>query len=196
MIGATRRGVLAAALGGAIAAGCATGAGQVTGAYMRAGSFNVTFARPWSDITFMLPNRPPNVRMLSVDGPLLNRLYLGDLLEGESLFRPRDRDTPRPTYRGDMSDTEMVEFVIDCVAVEYQGPEASALRPQTLAGQPGVRFDFSTRTAEGLDMSGTALVARANNRMNLMIFLAPSEHYYGAMLAEVEALMASATLAG
>jgi hypothetical protein len=194
MIEATRRGVLAAALGGAVAAGCAS-SGQVSGTYLRAGSFNVTFARPWSDITFMLPNRPPNLRMLSVDGPLLNRLYLGDLLQGESLFRPRDRDTPRPTYRTDMSDTEMVEFVIDCVAVEYQAPEASALRPQTLAGQPGVRFDFATRTAEGLNMSGTAVVARTGDRMNLMIFLAPSEHYYGAMLAEVEALMASATAA-
>src|ERR1700754_3823102 len=121
----TRRHLLLGA--GAIAlVGCATNSGEVTGAYTRVGSFNVNFARRWSDITFMLSNRPPNMRLLSVDGPLLNRLYLADLQPGESLLRPRDNDTPRPVYRTDMSDTELVEFVVDCVAVEYQAPSSSA----------------------------------------------------------------------
>jgi hypothetical protein len=190
----TRRHLLLGA--GAMAlVGCATNSGEVTGAYTRVGSFNVNFARRWSDITFMLANRPRNMRMLSVDGPLLNRLYLADLQPGESLLRPRDNDTPRPIYRTDMSDTELVEFVVDCVAVEYQAPTSSALRPQTFAGQPGVRFDLTTQTAEGLNISGTALVARSGNQLNMMLFLAPSEHYYGAMLPEIETIFAGATTA-
>jgi hypothetical protein len=143
----------------------------------------------------MMSPRPRNMRLLSIDGPLLNRLYLVALEPGESLLRPRDNDTPRPIYRADMTDTELVEFVIDCVAVEYQAPEAGALRPQTFAGQPGVRFDISTQTAEGLNMSGAALVARAGDRLNLMLFLAPSEHYYAAMLPEIETIFAGATAA-
>jgi hypothetical protein len=189
----TRRGLLAAALGGAVAAGCASSGGLRSGAYTNLGTFNITLPREWSDITFMLPNRPRNLRMLSIDGPLLNRLYLASLMPGESLLRPRDRDTPRPTFRTDMSDSELVEFVVDCVAVEYQSPAASALRPQTFAGQPGVRFDVSAQTAEGLNISGTSLVARANNRLHMLLFLAPSEHYYGAMLPEIETIFAGAT---
>jgi hypothetical protein len=135
------------------------------------------------------------LRLLSVDGPLLNRLYLAALEPGESLLRPRDNDTPRPIYRTDMSDTELVEFVVDCAAVEYQSPQAGALRPQTFAGQPGVRFDLTAQTAEGLNMSGTALVARAGERLHMMLFLAPSEHYYGAMLPEVETIFAGAVAA-
>ena len=189
----TRRGLLLSAGAMALLSACASSSGEVTGAYSRVGTFNVAFARPWSDITFMLPNRPRNMRLLSVDGPLLNRLYLASLEPGESLLRPRDRDTPIPVYRSDMSDTELVEFVVDCVAVEYQSPEASALRPQDFAGQPGVRFDVSAQTAEGLNISGTALAARAGERLHMMLFLAPSEHYYGAMLPEVETIFAGAT---
>jgi hypothetical protein len=191
----TRRGLLAAALGGAVAAGCASSGGLRSGAYTNLGTFNITLPREWSDITFMLANRPRNLRMLSIDGPLLNRLYLASLMPGESLLRPRDRDTPRPTFRTDMSDSELVEFVVDCVAVEYQSPAASALRPQTFAGQPGVRFDVSAQTAEGLNISGTSLVARANDRLHMLLFLAPSEHYYGAMLPEIETIFAGATAA-
>ena len=191
---ATRRSVLAAALGGAVA-GCASSSGLRSGAYTNVGTFNITLPREWSDITFMLPNRPRNMRLLSIDGPLLNRLYLASLEPGESLLRPRDRDTPRPTFRADMSDTELVEFVTDCVAVEYQSPQAGALRPQTFAGQPGVRFDLTAQTAEGLNISGTSLVARANNRLHMLLFLAPSEHYYGAMVPEIETIFAGATLA-
>ncbi|UPT62858.1 MAG: hypothetical protein M0D54_21465 [Hyphomonadaceae bacterium JAD_PAG50586_4] len=71
-------------------------------------------------------------------------------------MRPVDRDTPRPTYRADMGDTEIVEFITDCVAVEFQSPESNALRPQNLGSLPGVRFDLSTRTQAGLEIGGAA----------------------------------------
>jgi hypothetical protein len=94
-----------------------------------------------------------------------------------------------------MGDSELVEFVIDSLANTLQEPQSTALRPQTFAGAPGVRFDISGRTEGGLNMTGTALVARAGEKLNLMIFLAPSEHYYGAFATEVEAIFASATAA-
>jgi hypothetical protein len=191
MITATRRAVLMGATA-ALAAGCGT-SGARSGTYNAANAYNVNLAREWSDITFMLQPRPRNLRLLSIDGPLLNRLYLAALQPGESLLRHRDRDTPRPTYRTDMSDTEVVEFIVDCVAQEYQAPEASALRPQNFGAYPGVRFDLSARTAEGLNTSGTALAARVGERLHVMLFLAPSEHYYAALLPEVEAIFASAT---
>jgi hypothetical protein len=82
--------------------------------------------------------------------------------------------------------------VVDSLATEFQEPQSTALRPQTLAGAPGVRFDISMRTASGLNMSGTGLVARSGGKLNLLLFLAPSEHYYGAFAQEVEAIFASA----
>ena len=189
----TRRGLLLGAASALLLAGCATG-GLVSGQVQNAGA-SVTLSREWSDITFLLPSpRPRDMKMLSIDGPLLNRLYLAAVRPGESLLRPSDRDTPRPTYEADMSDSELVEFVIDCIAQEYQNPEAGALRPQNMGAAPGIRFDISTRTAEGLDISGTALVARHGDRLQMLLFLAPTEHYYSALLPDVEAIFSSATI--
>jgi hypothetical protein len=191
----TRRALLLGAAGAsALLAGCASGR-LVSGPFENAGA-TVTLSREWSDITFLLPSpRPRNVKMLSIDGPLLNRLYIAALRPGDSLLRPADPDTPRPTYQSDMSDSELVEFVIDCIAQEYQNPEAAALRPQNMGAAPGVRFDIATRTAEGLEISGTALVARQGEHLHVLLFLAPTEHYYAALLPDVDAIFASATFA-
>ncbi len=191
----TRRGLLAATAGGALLAGCATVKLAPAGAYKTERAFTVSLRRPWSDMTGMLAPRPPGVHLLTMDGPALNQLYLASLDSGASLFRHADRDTPAVMYRTDMSDTELVEFVVDSLAVTYQEPQSTALRPQTLAGAAGVRFDISARTAAGLNMSGTALAARAGEKLNLIIFIAPAEHYYGAFAQEVEAIIASATAA-
>lgn len=187
-----RRAFVAAAFAVALS-GCASGGLVEPGPTQAgAGAFTVTPTRQWSDLTFLLNPRPPGVRMLSIDGPFLNRLYLAEIQSGQSLVRPADRDTPRPLYRTDLTDTELVEFVIDCIAVEYQSPTATALRPQMFAGRPGVRFDIETLTARGLRVSGTALVSRNGDRLQVMLYLAPSEHYYAELLPEVERIFASA----
>lgn len=184
---------LFALLSGLLLTGCAAARLVEPGATKALGNvYTVTVSRPWSDITSMLRPRPPNVRLLSIDGPFLNRLYLASLTEDQSLVRPEDRDTPRPTFRADMNDTELVEFVIDCIAQEYQAPEATNLRPQNFGEAPGVRFDISARTSYGLNISGTALVSRQGDRLHVMLYLAPSEHYYAALLPEVERIFASA----
>jgi hypothetical protein len=192
----TRRGLMAAAAGGALfAAGCAGVTLAPAGDFRTERAFTVTLQQSWSDITALLMPRPPGVHLLTRDGPALNQLYLASIEPGASLFRHADRDTPAVTYRADMSDTELVEFVIDSLAVTYQEPEASALRPQALAGAPGVRFDISARTQAGLNMSGTALVARAGEKLSLMVFLAPSEHYYPAYAPEIDTIFSSARAA-
>ncbi|OQW59761.1 MAG: hypothetical protein A4S17_02375 [Proteobacteria bacterium HN_bin10] len=194
----TRRGAIAAMAGGALAAGCVSIPLVKAGSYQARGtSFAVTLARPWSDVTNVLVIVPRGVRVLTIDGVGLNQLYLASIAPDASLIRVADRDTPRPTYRTDMGDTELVEFVIDSLATAgLQDPSSSGLRPQPLAGAPGVRFDISARTAAGLNMSGAALAARAaNNSLHLLLFLAPSEHYYGAFAQEVDAIFASARAA-
>ena len=174
--------------------GCAS-ITAVSGPYNAAGGYSVTLGRQWSDITSINPNRPENVRWLSIDGPLLNRLYLASLMPGQSLVKPADRNAPRPTFRTDMSDNEMVEFVTDCVAaMGYESPSTTALRPQSLGSENGVRFDIATRTKEGLNVTGSALVARHNGHLEVMLFLAPSEYYYGALAPDVEAIFSSARL--
>lgn len=188
----SKRSLLAAIAGSAMLSACATIALAPTGAYSAEREFSVTLTRPWSDLTSAMLPRRPGVHMLTMDGVGLNQLYVASLAPNAALYVPMDRDTPAVRYRADMSDTELVEFVVDSLATEFQEPQSTALRPQTLAGAPGVRFDVSMRTAAGLNMSGTGLVARSGDKLHLLLFLAPSEHFYGAYAPEVEAIFASA----
>jgi hypothetical protein len=189
----TRRKLFAVIAGSALLAGCATITLAPAGAYDTESAFNVTLTRPWSDMTGALMPRPPGVRLLTMDGPALNQLYLASLAPGGVLFRHADRDTPSVIYRADMGDTELVEFVVDSLANTFQEPQSSGLRPQSLAGTPGVRFDIGMRTQGGLNMTATGIVARAGDKLSVLLFIAPSEHYYGAFSSEVEAIFASAT---
>lgn len=187
----TRRSLFVAAAGSALLAGCATIKLAPAGTF-KGGNLAVTLSRPWSDLS-ATGMQPPGVHLLTIDGVMLNQLYVATIEPGGSLIKIADRDTPRPTYRSDMGDTEMVEFVIDTLATfGYQEPTSTALRPQQLAGQPGVRFDITCRTQPGLNIAGTALVARSGNDLNLLLFLAPAEHYYGAFASDVDAVFASA----
>ncbi|MET0182651.1 MAG: hypothetical protein ABW199_07180 [Caulobacterales bacterium] len=168
-----------------------------TGAYTPSNSsYEVTLSGGWSDISQLMRARSPRVKLLSIDGPLLNRLYLAYALRpGDYMLRPDNRETPTPLYRADMADTELVEFIADNVsALGYLRPETSNLRPQNFGAGPGVRFDITARTSEGLDISGTALVSRQGETLNAMLYLAPSEHYYAAHLADVENIFTSARL--
>ena len=108
----TRRGILAAAAGGALASGCASIPLARAGSYQARGTaFSVTLARPWSDLT-ALSMQARGVRVLTINGLQLNQLYIASIAPNASLVRVADRDTPRPTYRTDMGETELVEFVV------------------------------------------------------------------------------------
>jgi hypothetical protein len=177
-------------------AGCAT-SGVVTGAYKVGSHYTITLGDKWADISTWLGDRGPGVRLLTIDGPWLNRLYVVDgLRPGQSLERAPSRDRPNPAYRDNMTSRELVEFVVDSVAmIGYQSPEATNLAPAKFGDTDGVRFDIATRTKQGLLIDATALVAQRKGRLHLMLFLAPREHYFAATLPQVEKIFASVAFA-
>lgn len=189
------RAAIVATLVGLLAA-CATVANAPAGPYKVGSGYSVTLGRAWSDISAIMVARPRHVRLLSVDGPLLNRLYLTDgIVAGSFLVKPAAKETPTPTYRAGLSQNELVEFVVDSVAaIGYERPESANLRPAKFGNAEGLRFDLSAKTAEGLDVSGTSLLAESGGKLYVILYVAPTEHYYAATLPEIERVMSSATL--
>lgn len=187
------RRILAAAAIALALAGCAAITEEGPGPFTVGKGQSVTLGRTWADVTALLAKRPKRVRMLSVDGPFLNRLYVTDALApGDMLVRPLVKEQPTPVVRADMTPTEQIEFVVDSVALEHQRVEALDPRPARMGQSEAIRFDLKARTSAGLDMAGTALVAQRAGRLYVLLFLAPAEHYYGALLPEVERVLASA----
>lgn len=160
------------------------------------GGPTVTLGRQWSDISALMSPRPKNVRLLSIDGPLLNRLYLtAGLAPGQPLVAAKSKSAPTAAFRAGMSRTEQMEFVVDSVtAMEFLRVEAVKPRPATYAGERALRFDLTAATKDGLDIDGTALVAEIGGKLYAIVYLAPHEHYFAATLPEVESIMASVRL--
>jgi hypothetical protein len=158
------------------------------------GGHTVTLGRSWADISAILPQRQNNVRVLSIDGPMLNRLYLAQGLEdGQGLIKAKSKEKRVPTYRKDMSPTELVEFTADTVAaLGYQRVETEKPRPATFGTLDALRLDIKAMTDSGLEIAGTAQLARQGDKLYVVLYLAPAEHYFAATLPEVESLLKSA----
>ena len=187
---------LIAALMGLCVTACAVIPEAPVGPYSVGKSYQVTLAQPWNDVSLIMNARPAKVRLLSLDGPLLNRLYLTDgLVPGDFMVKPAAKERPTPVYRKAMSASERVEFVSDSVAaLDYRNVETTGLRPGKFGPHTALRFDLSAQTAEGLNMSGTALISEIDGKAYVLIFLAPAEHFYAAQLAEVENIITSIRL--
>jgi len=175
-------------------AACATSALVPPGTVSLGNGHGLTAEGAWSDVTYDGRQFTRSVQVLSRDGPLLNRLILvRGLPLGKSLLRPVDRTQPVPTFRSDVTAREQVEVVNETlVELGYRQVQIARLRPASFGAEKAIRFDVSARTEGGLEISGLAQVARVKDAFYLIVFLAPSEHYFPSLKAEVEAMMNSA----
>ena len=183
---------LMAAMGLALS-GCATIQTAPTGAYAVGTSYHVKLGQTWSDVSQAMTGASPKVKVLTLDGPMLNRLYLSDgLTRGEYLIKPARSDHATPPYREGMAPKELVEFVADSVSAQgFERVETQNLRPAKFRDADVIRFDLNAVTQAELEMQGTAQVAEISGKLYVLLYLAPREHYFAASLAEVESIFAS-----
>lgn len=175
---------------------CAAIKAVPAGPYASGGN-QITVGRTWTDMGRLF-DASKGVRMLSIDGPQLNRLFVIDGLKpGEFIIRPASKERPTPTWNAGLTPTEQVEFLADSLtAMQYHRVETDNLRPVKVGERSGVRFDISAQTVDGLNISGIAQLVEAGDRLYVLLYLAPTEHYFAATQAEVEAIMASARVVG
>ena len=165
------------------------------GAFEVGGGASVQLDRAWNDVSGVWTDRPKKVRLLSLDGPLLNRLYLTEgLVEGDVMVRSPRRESRTPIYAASMSINEQVEFVAQSLAfLDYERVETSGLRPVDVSGVRGARFDVVAQTSEGLQVKGIGQVVRANEKLYVAVYLAPAEHYFEASKTSAEQAMSTLT---
>lgn len=179
---------------GMLALGACTTIAAAPAGPLMVGRTQVTLERTWSDVSAIVPGKTAKVKVLTLDGPALNRVYVTDgLLPGDTMLKAVSKESPMPALRAGMNATERMEFVADSVtAMGYQRVETARPRSAQLAGQPAVRFDLAARTSDGLMISGAAVAAEVAGKTYLVLYLAPAEHYFQATLPDVERLMNSA----
>jgi hypothetical protein len=164
------------------------------------GASSVTLSRDWSDVSVLYYNRAKKVKILSIDAPGLNRLFISEGLTAKDplMVHPMKGDNtnaPAPRGKDNMSLQEQIEFVAASLsALEFQKVETSSPKPVTLGAQRAVRFEFTAKTPEGLNIKGVAQAAAKGNLHYYIVYVAPEEHYFNASLKEVLVTMDSVKL--
>ncbi|MFQ5785981.1 MAG: hypothetical protein ACE5H8_14325 [Alphaproteobacteria bacterium] len=129
----------------------------------------------------------------TVDGPALEAIhFVKALADGDPLLGPGRPEEKRPVFRKDMSESEVMEFLIDSIAASgIARVEASGLRPISFGAVPGFRFEFSYLSAEGLEMDGMAAGAIVDGKLYVIIYSGAHAYYYPKYMPEVERLIDS-----
>jgi hypothetical protein len=120
-------------------------------------------------------------QLWSIDGELLNRLYLiQNVREKEFIFLGERQTKRRPDgafYHRDLRADELRDLILD------------GLRPATFGTREGLRFEFSLANEEGLKFQGMAAAFEHEKGLALAIFMAPSEYYYPRDEAKVSKML-------
>lgn len=132
----------------------------------------------------------------TIDGTPLNQLTIIDRVrDGEHVFlQARERRT-RPDgawFRTGMRPDEVRDVVLDALRGNgWADVEPSGLRPQRFGAVAGLRFEFRLSNQRGLHYRGMAAAAERGGRLTLLVWMAPSEHYFDRDQAAVAAMFDS-----
>lgn len=159
------------------------------------GAFTVQPQMAWSSGR----TNQSHIDMWTVDGLALNSLvFFSGIGNGEPLMDlPNASKDGTRTYSSTMLPDEVAEFV--GYYLTHTGSrelKLGTLQPVHLGAQQGFRFDATYVTESGLKMKAMATFAQPNGKLDLMLFYAPEEYYFGHMAAPVEKLFETATVNG
>lgn len=129
----------------------------------------------------------------TVNGFGLERMAFITKVEDGKPLVTQGQDKDAPTFRADMNATDVVNLYEALLTSSgYSQIEVSNLRPHTISGQDAFRFDYTAFSRSGLAKQGMVVgLIDPEKGLNLAIYEAASEHYYGASLAAAESVLAS-----
>ncbi len=154
-----------------------------------AGKMTVTPTIAWNKLSYQEPE------IWTINGTGLDAIrFLVDVKDGATFFKT-DKDKKQPKFSGSMRPTEIMEFVVDSFAgAGAVAPVGENLRPAKFGGHRGFRFDMSYASKSGLRYQSLAVGAKVKDRLFLIVFSAPKQHYFGRYRKDVEALIKSVKL--
>ncbi|MBZ8141070.1 hypothetical protein CLD22_14300 [Rubrivivax gelatinosus] len=193
---ATRRGAILAF--GALLAGCAgpSFVEVAPGETVIKNRLAVTAGRAWNRFDSSAESNLHPV--WTHDGFALDtlRFYVG-LKAGDLLApTPSDKDGTKPlAYTAGMAPQDIVGLFESMISRDGSSFTLDKMEPASLAGQPGVRFEYtSVRKGDEVVVRGVTWFAVKNGELFALAFAAPRLGFFPRVLPEVEAIVRSARL--
>jgi hypothetical protein len=183
--------LLALSLVTALLACCATGPG---GRLLAKGTTTTVFDMTLDTSLDWARIKSGRQEIWTIDGVPLNRLIVFSRTRpNEHVFqmlRERRSRPDGPWYRPGMRLDELEKLVADGLAdQQWVGVNTSNPRPHNFGNVEGLRFDLQMTNPDGLIYQGTAAVAERNERLTVLVWMAPREHYYSRDAAAVNAML-------
>lgn len=152
----------------------------------------VNLTQSWTSVPDDLHNAKGTV--LTKDGMTLNRVHIISVESGDEMVDVLDKSQEYPVFTAGMSSLEQVNFVTSSLArLGLADLQTAAVTPAKISGADGIRFDLSGKYSSGLKMRGKVGMAETPAGLNMIIFIAPSEFYYGRDIAEVDTMISTIT---
>ena len=135
-------------------------------------------------------------QLWTIDGPLLNSLYLiPNVRERDFVFLGQRQTKRRPDgafYHRGMRPDELRDLIADGLrATGAVNVTTSNLRPATFGSREGFRFEMTLDSESGLKYRAMAAAFEHEKGLALALFYAPAEYYYPRDEAKVSAMLDS-----
>ncbi len=133
----------------------------------------------------------------TVDGPGLDLVYFFTGVQpGKPLIAVNGKTDKQRVYDKTMLPDDVMELLVtNFKDLGYQQITTSDLKPAPFGSATGFRFDLDFATPSGLLMKGEAIGAQRGDKLDLILYAAPAEYYYGHYKETVDKIMTSVTLA-
>ena len=162
------------------------------------GSLSVTPPRPYNRHRAFLWSDVRDVEDWTLNGPYLDGIsFVSGLKSGAYLIRQSKRaDQQVPKFRDDMTPPEIAAMLESLYRVKGGAVEfrTLSLQPRQFLGANGFQLDYEHLDSDELWRKGRAVGAVINGRLYLVLMDAARSHYYGTILPDFEAIVASAQL--
>lgn len=136
----------------------------------------------------------------TLNGPYLDSIsFVTGLRGGRYIIRQNRRDAQQvPKFRSDMTAPEIAAMLesfyrVKAGTIDFK---TTGLSPRQFMGYPGFQFDYDHLDSDEVWRRGRAVGAVIGGRLYLVLLDGARAHYFGAALADFEAITNSARLRG
>lgn len=129
--------------------------------------------------------------VLTIDGMGLDEVhYYTGIKPGSPIFEVNGISNKEVgLYQANMLPNDIMDLLVgNLTKAGDQTVRAANLAPAHFGAANGFRFDVAYVTRDGLNMQGEALIAQRGGKLDVLLFVAPEEYYYGHRKPDVDQL--------
>ncbi len=128
--------------------------------------------------------------LLTQDGLSLNQLHLVTVEDGDTFLSENSKSSEYPVYKKGMSVIKQVDFLTANLSrLGLENLQERNVKPAKIGGYDGITMNLDGQYSSGLNMRARVAMAETDQGLNLVIFFAPSSHYYAKDIASVNRMI-------